>query len=137
MTETGTRSASDVLDDEPEPDADTGPDESLVENIEGLDADALDAVGIDLAVALLAGALGVAAWDLPRGWLIVSTFALGGVCVMFAEDRRVRAVGALVFAGVLAPLVKWTAFAVMAAGVVAATVAAVYHYDLVDPREVI
>lgn len=134
MSETASASASGVLDEQ---DADTETEESLAENIEGLDADALDAVGIDLAIALLAGAVGVAAWELPSGWMIVSTFALGGAAVMFAEDRRVRAVGSLILAGTVAPLVEWTAFAIMLAGVVATVVASVFHYDLIDVEEVI
>lgn len=153
MSETASASASEVLDADTETeesltediegfdgdalDADTETDEWLTESIESLDGDALDAVGIDLAVALLAGAVGVAAWDLPDGWMIVSTFALGGAAVMFAEDRRVRAVGSLILAGTVAPLVEWTAFAIMLAGGVATVVASVFHYDLVDLEEVI
>jgi hypothetical protein len=135
MSDTATASAPDALDDERG--ADTETDESIFETTAGLDDEALDAVGVDLAMAILAGAVGVAAWDLPSGWLVLGSFAIGGVGIMFAEDLRVRSVGALVFAGVLAPLVAHTAFVIMLAGAVATAISAVYHHDLVDVSAVI
>lgn len=132
MTETP---SSDVLDE-----SDAGidrEDASTLELPEGLDSAALDAVGIDAAVALLAGAVGVAAWELPRTWLFIVTFAIAGICVMFAEDWRVRAVGPLVLAGILAPLVSYGAVAILIAAGVMAVIAALYHHGLVDVAEVI
>ncbi|QCC47534.1 hypothetical protein [Halobellus limi] len=102
----------------------------------GLDDTALEETGADLAFGLIVGGVGVTAWSLPSSTLAVAAFALSGVLIMFANDRRIRLVGPFILGASLFAVVSGLAATFVTAAVYA-LVAALYHHRLIDVEEVI
>lgn len=106
------------------------------ERIGGLDGDALDETGADVALGLIVAGVGTAAWSLTQAWIMTAMFVFGGIAIMASPDRRIRLVGPFIVGAALFPFMSGLAASFVATAIYGA-VSGLYHHELVDLAEVI